>query len=136
MSEMIGVGVLVIDAIFYNRVGSAPFWYMLSETTTVVEAKHVLQTGLKLQPISMANKLPVTCNIAAATHLKAVMVAQTDRDRIMDEAMRRDVLEYDPDEGSDDEDEEEEEEEEGSEDEEDQASNRDINNGYNNDKED
>jgi hypothetical protein len=84
----------------------------------------------------MTNKLPVTCNIAEATHLKAVMVAQTDRDRIMDEAMRRDVLEYDPDEGSDDEDEEEEEEEEGSEDEEDQASNRDINNGYNNDKED
>jgi hypothetical protein len=121
MSEMIGVGVLVMDAIFYNRVGRAPFWYTLSETTTVVEAKHVLQTGLKLQPISVTNKLPATCNIAEATRLKAVMVALTDHDIIMDEAMRRDVLEYDTDEGSDDE-EEEEDEEERSEDEENQAS--------------
>ena len=121
--EMIGVGVLVVDAIYYNRVGRAPFWYTLSEMTTVVEVKHVLQTGLKLQPISMTNKLPVTCNIAEATRLKAVMVALTDHDIIMDEAMRRDVLEYDTDEGSDD---DEEEDEEGSEDEEDQASNSDC----------
>jgi hypothetical protein len=102
MSGMIGAGVMVIDALYYNRVGRAPFWCTQSKTTTVVEAKHVLQTGLTLQPISTTNMLPVTCNIAQATKLKAVKVDGNDHARIMEEAVRRDLLEYDTDAGGSD----------------------------------
>jgi hypothetical protein len=56
--------------------------------------RHVLQTGLELQAISRTNKLPQTCNAAVATRQKAVMVTCLDHDGIMEEAMRRDVLEY------------------------------------------
>ena len=107
MAGMSGSGMMVADAIFYNRVGRAPYWYTPSETTTVVQVIHVLQTGIELQGISPSNKLPVSCNRALAMRQKAVMIARQDHDIVMDEAMRRDVLEYD------DTDEEEEDEESG-----------------------
>jgi len=81
-----------------------------SETMTIVEMRYVLQTGLELQGISRTNKLPSTCNTAVATRQKAVMIARLDHDIIMEEAIQRDVLEYDSaneeeDESSDEEDE-------------------------------
>ncbi len=38
--------------------------------------------------------MPQTCNTAVAMRQKAVMVTRLDHDRIMEEAMRCDVLEY------------------------------------------
>jgi hypothetical protein len=45
MAGVIGTGAMVADAIFYNRVGGAPYWYTPSETMTIVEMRHVLQTA-------------------------------------------------------------------------------------------
>ena len=56
--------------------------------------RHVLQTGLELQGISLTNKLLSTCNTAMATRQKAVMIARLDHDIIMEEGMKRNVLEY------------------------------------------
>ena len=61
MSGRIGVGTMVVDAIYFNQVGRAPHWYTQSGETTVAEVRYVLQTGLQLQPISETNKLPTTC---------------------------------------------------------------------------
>ena len=94
MAGVIGTGAMVADAMFYNRVGGAPYWYTPSETTTIVQMRHVLHTGLELQGISRTNKLPSTCNTAVATRQKVVMRARLDHDIIMEEAIQHDVLEY------------------------------------------
>ncbi len=60
--------------------------------------RHVLRTGLHLQPISVVNKLPQACNRMEATRQKALKVTHLDHDAIMEEASRRDRLEYDDDE--------------------------------------
>ena len=52
---MIGTGAMVADAIFYNRVEHAPYWYTLSSVTTVVEVRYVLQTGFQMDDISPEN---------------------------------------------------------------------------------
>lgn len=95
MAGVISTGTMVADAIFYNWVGSAPYWYTPSETTTIVQVRHVLQTGLELQKISRTNKLPSTCNTAMTTRQKAVMIARLDHDIIMEEVKKHNVLEYD-----------------------------------------
>jgi hypothetical protein len=94
MSGIIDAGAMVIDVLYYNCVQPAPYWYMPSETTTVVQVRHVLLTNLELQAISRTNKLPQVCNTAVATRQKAVMVTHPDHDGIMEEAMRHSVLEY------------------------------------------
>jgi hypothetical protein len=106
MAGLIGTGKMVADAVYFNRVQCAPYWYTLSGEHTIVEVRHVLRTGLHLHPISVANKLPVACNRMDATQQKALKVTHLDHDAIMEEASRRDRLEYDDDE--DDESEEEE----------------------------
>ncbi len=93
MSGIIDAGAMVIDGLYYNRVQRAPYWYTPSETTTVVQVRHVLRTGLELQAISRTNKLLQTCNTAVATRHKAVMVTRLYHDGIMEEAMRCDVFE-------------------------------------------
>jgi hypothetical protein len=44
MSGVIDTGVMVADALFYNRVRRAPFWYTQSGETTVVKVRYVLLT--------------------------------------------------------------------------------------------
>ena len=95
MSGVIDAGAMVSDRLYYNRVQHVPYWYTPSETTTVVQVRHFLQTGLELQSISTTNKMLQTCNTAVATRQKAVMVTCLDHDRIIKEAMRCNVLEYD-----------------------------------------
>ena len=97
MSGVIDAGAMVSDRLYYNRVQHVPYWYTPSETTTVVQVRHFLQTGLELQSISTTNKMLQTCNTAVATRQKAVMVTSLDHDGIMEEGMRRDVLEYNAD---------------------------------------
>ena len=103
MSGVIGAGSMVVDAVYYNRVERAPYWYTQSGETAIVEVRHVLQTGLQLQQISATNKLPNACNRLEATRQKAVRVSPRDHDSIMEEAGKRDRLEYDVEEDSEDE---------------------------------
>jgi hypothetical protein len=46
MSGVIGTGVMVANALFYNRMMHAPFWYMQSGERMVVEVRYVLLNGL------------------------------------------------------------------------------------------
>jgi hypothetical protein len=98
MASLLGTGKMVTKAVYFNRVKRAPYWYTLSGEHTIVEVRHVLRTGLHLHPISVANKLPVACNRMEATRQKALKVTHLDHDAIMDEASRRDWLEYNDDE--------------------------------------
>ena len=59
--------------------------------------RHVLWTGLQLFDISSENELPNGCNRREATRQKAVKLAAYEHNQIMEEAERRDRLEYDPD---------------------------------------
>jgi hypothetical protein len=91
MSGVIGAGVMVADALYFNRVKRAPYWYTVSGTTTVVEVRYALKTGLKLETIDDDNnKLPQTCNQKEATRQNAVRVTLLDHEEIMEEAGRRD----------------------------------------------
>jgi len=45
MSGTIGAGKMVVDALYFNRVERAPFWYTQSGVTTIAEVVHVLRTG-------------------------------------------------------------------------------------------
>jgi hypothetical protein len=56
--------------------------------------RHVLWTGLQLLDISRENTLPNACNRMEATRQKAVKVAAYEHNQIMEEAERRDQLEY------------------------------------------
>ena len=105
MSRMIGAGTMVVNAIYFNRVQHAPHWYTQSGKTTVTEVRHVLQTGLHLQPISTTNKLLMACQRWEAMQKKAVKVTFQDHEAIMEEASKCNRLEYNA--GIDDESEEE-----------------------------
>jgi hypothetical protein len=53
-----------------------------------------LQTGLQLQPISTTNALPNACARVKAMRKKAIKVSTLDHKAIMEEATKRDRLEY------------------------------------------
>jgi hypothetical protein len=59
-----------------------------------MEVKYVLRTGLQLQPISTSNVLPNACARVEATRKKAIKVSTLDHKGIMEEATKRDGLEY------------------------------------------
>ena len=62
-----------------------------------MEVKYVLQTGLQLQSISTTNALPNACARVEATQKKAIKVSALDHKAIMEEATKRDRLEYEED---------------------------------------
>ncbi len=97
MAGMIAVGSMVVDGLSFNRVQQAPLWYTPSGDTTVVEVKYVLQTGLQLQQINMANALPNACTRVKAMRKKAIKVSTLDHEAIMEEATKRGRLEYEED---------------------------------------
>ena len=101
MSGMIGVGRMVANIIYFNQVERARHWYTQSNMTTVVEVRYVLLTGFQLQPISKTNKLPTACNRKDTAQKKAVKVMLLDHEVIMEEAGKRDQLEYNFDNGND-----------------------------------
>jgi len=69
--------------------------------TTVVEVRYVLLTGFQLQPISEINKLQTACNRKDAAQKKTVKVTLLDHKVIMEEAGKRDQLEYNVDNDND-----------------------------------
>ena len=89
VSGVIAAGAMVVDAVYFNMVGSAPYWYTQSELTTVVEVRHVLRSGLQMEEISAANKLPLACNRLEATLKRAGKIATQEHEEIMEEAGRR-----------------------------------------------
>jgi hypothetical protein len=97
MSGVISTGVMVANALFYNRVTRAPFWYTQSGETMVVEVRYVLLTGLEMEEVSATNTLPQACNKVEAKWRKATRVSLFDHEAIMEEAERRNWLEYDND---------------------------------------
>jgi hypothetical protein len=94
---MIPVGSMVVDGLYFNRAQQAPLWYTPSGDTTVVEVKYVLWTGLQLQPISTTNALPNACARVKAMRKKVIKVSTLDHEVIMEEATKRDRLEYEED---------------------------------------
>ena len=98
MAGVIGAGRMVVDAIYFNRVERAPFWYTKSGETTVVEVRHVLKSGLEMEEVSATNPLPQACNRVEASRQKAKRVNILDHEAIMEEVERRNQLEYDNDE--------------------------------------
>jgi hypothetical protein len=94
MSGMILTRSMVVDRLYFNRVQCAPLWYTPSGDIMVMEEKYVLQTGLQLQPISTTNMLPNACARVKATGKKTMKVSTLDHRGIMEEATKRDRLEY------------------------------------------
>ena len=97
MAGMISAGTMVVEGVYFDRVKRAPYWYTPSDVRAVFEMRHVLWTGLQLFDISRENKLPNGCNRTEATRQKAVKLVEYQHNQIMEEAERRDRLEYDPD---------------------------------------
>ncbi len=64
----------MVDGVYFNMVGHAPYWYTQSELMRVVEVRHVLRSGLQLEKISETNKLPLACNRLDATRKRAVKI--------------------------------------------------------------
>jgi hypothetical protein len=95
MSGVINAGVMVVDTLYFHRVKRSPNWYTQLGIMMVDKVRYVLQTGMQLQEISNKNKLPQTCNRMEAMRQKAVRVSLLDHEAIMEEAERRDQLEYD-----------------------------------------
>jgi hypothetical protein len=93
MSGVIGAGAMVSDALYFNRVEDAPYWYMQSGETMVIKVRYVLRSGLQLEEISVMNTLPQACNRLEAKWTKAVRVSLFDHDLIMEEAGKWDRLE-------------------------------------------
>ncbi len=94
MSGVIVAGLMVAEALYFNRVECAPYWYMQSGETTVVKVRHVLQTGLEMEKISTRNKLPQACNRLDATQKKVCKIASQDHGAIMEEAGKHDRLKF------------------------------------------
>jgi hypothetical protein len=86
MSGMIVARSMMGDALYFNRVECAPYWYLQSGEMTVVEVRHVLRTCLKMEEVSTRNKLPQACNRLDATQKKACKIASQDHEAIMEEA--------------------------------------------------
>ncbi len=49
----------------------APYWYTQPEETSIIEVRHVLQSGLQLEEICATHKLPRACNQLEATRKNA-----------------------------------------------------------------
>ena len=104
MSGIVTAGAMVVDGLYFNRVQRAPNWYAQSEETSIIKVRHVLQSGLQLEEISITNKLPHACNRLDATRKNAEKISMQEHETIMEEAERRDRLEYNDDNGIEEED--------------------------------
>ena len=60
----------------------------------------MLRSGLQLKEISETNKLPLACNRLDATQKRAVKIMTQEHEAIMEEAGRRDRLEFNEDKDS------------------------------------
>ena len=66
----------------------------------------MLRSGLQLEEISETNKLPQACNQLEATRKNAGKISMQEHETIMEDAARRDRLEYNNNDGSEEDEEE------------------------------
>ena len=83
MSGIIFSRKMVVDALYFNPVHRAQNWYTPSAIMMVVEVKHILWMGLRVQPISVKNVLPRACVRIEATWKKAEKASSLDHEGIM-----------------------------------------------------
>ena len=100
MPGILMAGAMVVDGLYFNRVQRAPYWYTQLEKMSIIEVRHVLQSGLQLEEIIEMNKLPRACNRLEATRKNAGEISMQEHETIMEEAVRRDRLENNEDNGS------------------------------------
>jgi hypothetical protein len=74
----------------------------------IIKVRHVLRSGLQLEEISETNKLPRACNRLEATRKNAGKISMQEHETIMEEAARRDRLEYNDNDGSEEDEDEDE----------------------------
>ena len=98
---MIAAGAMVVDGVYFNMVGRAPYWYMQSELMMVVEVWHVLWSGMQLEEISEKNKLPLACNRLDATRKRVVTITTQEHEAIIEGAGRHNRLEFNEDKDKD-----------------------------------
>jgi hypothetical protein len=55
---IVTAGAMVVDGLNCNRVQQVSYRYTQSEETSIIEVRHVLQSGLQLKEICATNKLP------------------------------------------------------------------------------
>ncbi len=102
VSGVIAAGAMVVDAVYFNMVGRALYWYTQLELMMVIEVRHVLRSGLQMEEISATNKLPLACNRLDATRKRAVKITTHEHEAIMEEAGRQDRLDFSKDKDSND----------------------------------
>lgn len=89
---------LVVTAKYFNKVPRASKWYTPSNIKTTVHIQQVILAGLSLLPISAAdNRLPSYLTKAArrsADAKKAVRIAQSDHEIILEQLARRQIIDY------------------------------------------
>ncbi len=97
---IVTAGAMVADGLYFNRVQRAPYWYTQLEEMSIIKVRHVLRSGLQLKEICATNKLPQACNGLEATRKNAGKISMQEHETIMEEAERRDRLEYNNNNGS------------------------------------
>ena len=75
----------MVNALYFNPVYTAQNWYTPSAITMVMEVKHILWTGLWVQPISTTNALPCACARIETMQKKAVKASSLDHKAMMPE---------------------------------------------------
>ena len=96
------VETVVVDAEYLNPVQRARRWFTppprprVAHLNVTIPVSLVLRAGLELLPISAQDKLPSNCDVKAAKQKGAVKVSSDDHEAILEEAERRDRLEFDP----------------------------------------
>jgi len=78
-----------------NVVPGASKWWTRSETLYVVDMIHVVDTDVKVEPVSASNMPPTRVRSELTNHT-AVKISEESHNFALDEIWRRDQLEYDP----------------------------------------
>jgi hypothetical protein len=92
----------VVEVVYFNMVCHAPYWYMQSELTMVIEVRHVLWSGLQMEEISATNKLPLACNRLDAMQKRTVKIMTQEHEVIMEKTGRHDRVDFSEDKDSND----------------------------------
>jgi hypothetical protein len=91
-------GELVCEASYFEKLGRARQWYLLTDLKVTLRMKYVLSSDLDLLPISQTNKLPNTCNKQSATTGGAQRISDEQHAELRAKIVNLDLLEYaDPD---------------------------------------
>jgi hypothetical protein len=101
----IAKGELVCDAAYWYKVPRAKLWYTRprpGDATTTIRMRQVIAADMALSPISQTTPLPNSCDKRQATRLGAHRIAHTDHEELLEEIHRRDRLDFDEEEESED----------------------------------